>query len=113
MEQCTHTYTNMVGIYKPEFVRHDAGAPIFSVDCHPDGTRIATAGGDQKVKVWSLAPILKDKDRSDVENDPSAPKCLATLGGAVRLLGAAWVAAFGKTAQGRPRLESAWFQKFT
>ena len=37
----------MVHIYKPEFVKHDGGSPIFSVDCHPDGTRMATAGGDR------------------------------------------------------------------
>ena len=65
----------MVHIYKPEFVQHDGGSPIFSVDCHPDGTRMATAGGDQKVKVWNLASI---KDRS-VEGDPNVPQILATL----------------------------------
>ena len=65
----------MVHIYKPEFVKHDGGSPIFSVDCHPDGTRMATAGGDQKVKVWNLASI---KDRS-VEGDPNVPQILATL----------------------------------
>jgi len=65
----------MVVVYKPEFVAHDGNAPIFSVDAAPDGSRFATAGGDQKVKVWALAPVL---DR-DVEADASAPKCLATL----------------------------------
>ena len=60
----------MVHIYKPDFVNHDGGSPIVSVDCHPDGTRMATAGGDQKVKVWNLASI---KDRS-VEGDPNVPR---------------------------------------
>ena len=47
----THARTHeMVLLYKPGFVKHDGGSPIFSVDCHPDGTRMATAGGDQKVK---------------------------------------------------------------
>ena len=36
---------------------------------------MATAGGDQKVKVWNLASI---KDRS-VEGDPNVPQILATL----------------------------------
>ena len=66
----------MVHIYKPEFVKHDGGSPIFSVDCHPDGTRMATAGGDQKVKVWNLKSI---KER-EVEGDPNVPRVLATLG---------------------------------
>ena len=65
----------MVVVYKPEFVAHDGGAPIFSVDAAPDGTRFATAGGDQKVKVWALASALE----REVEADEGAPKCLATL----------------------------------
>ena len=62
-------------IYKPEFVKHDGGSPIFSVDCHPDGTRMATAGGDQKVKLWNLK-ALKNRE---VEADPNVPRVLATL----------------------------------
>ena len=65
----------MVLIYKPDFVKHSDGAPIFSVDCHPDGSRMATAGGDQKVKVWNLSAV---KSR-DVEGYPNVPKILATL----------------------------------
>ena len=65
----------MVRVYKPEFVAHDGRAPMFSVDCAPDGERFATAGGDQKVKVWALAPVL---DR-ELEAEESTPKCLATL----------------------------------
>ena len=34
-------------IDKPEWISHGDGvAPIFSVDVHPDGQRLATAGGD-------------------------------------------------------------------
>ena len=62
-------------LYKPEFVRHDGEAPIFSVDCHPDGTRLATAGGDQKVSLWALGPV---KSR-EVEGDPNVKRKLATL----------------------------------
>ena len=62
-------------IYKPEFVKHDGGSPIFSVDCHPDGTRMATAGGDQKVKLWNLEALKK----REVEADPNVPRVLATL----------------------------------
>ncbi|ACO61333.1 HIRA protein [Micromonas commoda] len=65
----------MVHIYKPEFVKHDGGSPIFSVDCHPDGTRMATAGGDQKVKLWNLEALKK----REVEADPNVPRVLATL----------------------------------
>ena len=38
----------MVHIYKPDFVKHDRGSPIFSVDCHPDGTRLAAAGATRR-----------------------------------------------------------------
>ena len=65
----------MVLIYKPSFVAHDGSAPIYSIDTHPDGSRFATAGGDQKVKVWSTAALL---DRNK-ENDKECPKLLATL----------------------------------
>ena len=65
----------MVVLYKPEFVRHDGEASIFSVDCHPDGTRLATAGGDQKVSLWALGPV---KNR-EVEGDPNVKRKLATL----------------------------------
>ena len=65
----------MVVVYKPEFVAHDGNAPVFSVDASSCGSRFATAGGDQKVKVWALAPVLE----REVEADAGAPKCLATL----------------------------------
>ena len=63
----------MVHIYKPEFVKHDGGSPIFSVDCHPDGTRMATAGGDQKVKVWNLASSRTDRWRATPTSPKSSP----------------------------------------
>jgi protein HIRA/HIR1 len=66
---------HMVVLYKPAFVKHDGEAPIFSVDCHPDGTRLATAGGDQKVSLWALGPV---KNR-EVEGDPNVKRKLATL----------------------------------
>ena len=44
-------------IHKPEWVAHE-GQPIFSVDVHPDGTRFATAGQDNLVKVWALGPVI-------------------------------------------------------
>lgn len=36
-------------ILKPLHVSHQE-APLFSIDIHPDGTRFATGGADQKVQ---------------------------------------------------------------
>ena len=49
-------------IHKPEWVAHE-GQPIFSVDVHPDGTRFATAGQDNLVKVWALGPVIDQARR--------------------------------------------------
>ena len=46
-------------IDKPEWISHGDGvAPIFSVDVHPDGQRLATAGGDGTVVLWSVGNIF-------------------------------------------------------
>ena len=45
---------------KPSWIRHgDANKPdsIYSIDAHSDGTRLATAGGDGKVIIWSVKYI--------------------------------------------------------
>ncbi|KDN43186.1 WD40 repeat-like protein [Tilletiaria anomala UBC 951] len=48
---------------------------IFSVHVHPDGTRLATAGLDMKIKIWNTEPILNP----DWEEDRKKHKLLATL----------------------------------
>lgn len=61
---------------KPAWVSHGGyGNPIFSVDVHPHGTRVATAGSDHKVKIWNMLPV------TDVQQELNAavPKLLATL----------------------------------
>ena len=70
----------MVRIVKPGWVQHGQekngkARPIFSIDIHPDGQRFVTAGGDNTIKIWSMAPMLNEA----AEADPSAHKCLATL----------------------------------
>jgi hypothetical protein len=42
-------------VTRPDWVRHP-GYPILSIDIHPDGTRVATAGGDNKA---SFRPSLR------------------------------------------------------
>lgn len=71
----------MVAVIKPSFVLHedDKSRPgtIFSLDVSPDGARLATAGLDQKIKVWSTEPVL-DSDRE--ADEEGTKKLLSTLG---------------------------------
>ncbi|CAO1622649.1 unnamed protein product [Parajaminaea phylloscopi] len=48
---------------------------IFSLHVHPDGSRLATGGIDQKIRIWATEPIL---DQS-VEKMPGAHRLLSTL----------------------------------
>ncbi|KAK5577832.1 hypothetical protein RB653_002780 [Dictyostelium firmibasis] len=61
-------------ILKPQWVTH-GGLSIYSVDIHPDGTRMATGGGDAKIKIWSMAPI----SLLEVEEDAGTPKLLCSI----------------------------------
>ena len=61
---------------KPPWVVHDPKCgDIYGVDVCTDGARFATAGGDHKVKIWALGPVL----HASVEASTSAPRLLATL----------------------------------
>ena len=58
----------------------DGSAPIFSVDVHPDGNRLASSGGDGTVVLWSVSHIFsklrkKDKDLNLKGNGKSVPEC--------------------------------------
>jgi protein HIRA/HIR1 len=53
------------------------GLTIFSLDVHPDDSRIATGGLDAKVRIWSTAPILQPELE---DKEELAPKQLAVLG---------------------------------
>ncbi|KAJ2811369.1 HIR complex subunit [Coemansia furcata] len=65
-------------IIKPEWLRHDADkkklSAIFSVDFHPDGTRLATSGMDNKIRLWSTHAITHSTDAT-----PSNERLLSTL----------------------------------
>ena len=50
-----------------------AGNPLMSIDIHPKGSRMATAGNS--IEIWNMRPIL---DASS-EADPAIPKRLAYL----------------------------------
>ncbi|KAM9982209.1 hypothetical protein ACTFIZ_006748 [Dictyostelium cf. discoideum] len=57
-------------IVKPYWVEHH-GTPIFSIDAHPDGKRLATCGGDSNIKIWNIEPIsdeLMEEDADDISN---------------------------------------------
>ena len=69
-------------IEKPLWVQHKQEngklATIYSVDIHPDGTRIATGAGDSVARIWSMKPII-DKE-AEKENN-MFPKQLAVCQG--------------------------------
>ncbi|XP_010535679.1 PREDICTED: protein HIRA [Tarenaya hassleriana] len=58
---------------KPSWVRHE-GSPIFSIDVQPGGQRIATGGGDHKVRIWNMKSVDTDLQK----HDPNQ-RILATL----------------------------------
>ncbi|KAM9988961.1 hypothetical protein ACTFIY_005022 [Dictyostelium cf. discoideum] len=61
-------------IVKPYWVDHH-GTPIFSIDVHPDGKRVATCGGDSNIKIWNIEPIsdeLMEEDADDISNKRTA-----------------------------------------
>lgn len=52
--------------------------PIFSLDIHPDGTRVATGGQGSdcgRVTIWNMLPIKNEKD----EQDAAQPKMLCQM----------------------------------
>ncbi|KAL0026450.1 hypothetical protein WJX79_010832 [Trebouxia sp. C0005] len=62
-----------------------AGTPLYSLDIHPNGSRLATSGSDHKVKIWRLAAILNVK----AEASSKTSRLLATLadhGGPVNVI---------------------------
>ncbi|WWC91557.1 uncharacterized protein L201_006503 [Kwoniella dendrophila CBS 6074] len=67
-------------VTKPSWIEHSVGekkgrCPIYSISVHPDGTRIATGGLDNKVKIWSTLPILDE----EAEKDEANHKLLCTM----------------------------------
>eukprot|EP01083_Nonionella_stella_P306121 1070816_1 len=38
--------------------KRQACVGVYGVDIHPDGSRFATCGADEKIKIWSMAPII-------------------------------------------------------
>lgn len=64
--------------FKPIWLTHEEGKPIFSIDIHPNGNRFATGGqGDSggKVMIWNMAPVLSEQ----AEDDSSIPKMLCQM----------------------------------
>ena len=60
---------------KPPWVCHSGrDNQIYGMDCSAEGARFVTAGGDHKVKIWALPPLLSAQAEAD-----GAPKLLATL----------------------------------
>ncbi|KAI8923999.1 hypothetical protein BC831DRAFT_468177 [Entophlyctis helioformis] len=65
-------------IFVPPWVAHATGkrskSPIYALDVHPSGDRLATAGL-VNIKIWNMAPIRDQQS----EQDANVPKLLSTL----------------------------------
>ena len=61
-------------IEKPSWIKHEADdgrhAAIYSIDVHPDGSRIATGGGDNHARIWSTSPVYHQQAQDDEANHP-------------------------------------------
>ncbi|SPO24103.1 related to histone transcription regulator HIP1 [Ustilago trichophora] len=69
-----------MSIILPDWVTHHneekkGKSTIFSVAVHPDSSRLATAGLDTKIRIWSTAAILNETH----EKDSNAHRLLSTL----------------------------------
>ena len=70
-----------MSIILPDWVTHHnedkkgGKSTIFSVAVHPDSSRLATAGLDTKIRIWSTAAILNPAD----EKDKNSHRLLSTL----------------------------------
>lgn len=64
-------------LLKPVWVNHN-GRPIFSLDIHPDGTRVATGGqgtDSGRVVIWNMSPIINE----DIELKENIPRVLCQM----------------------------------
>jgi WD40 repeat protein len=52
----------------PKWVDHQE-MPIWSIDAQPNGYRLLTGGGDNKIKIWNILPILSSKYELDDTDD--------------------------------------------
>ena len=53
----------------PKWIDHQE-MPIWSLDAQPNGYRLLTAGGDNKIKIWNLLPIISSKhELEDTDED--------------------------------------------
>lgn len=71
------TSVGVMIILKPAWISHN-GMPIFSIDIHPDGTRLATGGQGPDsglVMLWNTAAVLDENN----ENDENVPKILCQV----------------------------------
>ncbi|GLI61960.1 hypothetical protein VaNZ11_004523 [Volvox africanus] len=61
-------------IDKPEWIQH-GGAPILGVDIDPSRERLATCSSDNKIRIWSMRPLISEV----AELNATIPKQVAAL----------------------------------
>lgn len=76
----THLTSNAFHPRSPTRVhnQHQTGKPIFSVDVHPDGTKLATGGHGNdsgRVVIWNMKPVLTEA----ASRDPGCARILCQL----------------------------------
>jgi len=60
-------------IIKADWITHNGGG-IYSVDAHPDGSRLATGGSDNAVRIWAINPVTSKVDVKAIKIGPIEQK---------------------------------------
>jgi protein HIRA/HIR1 len=63
-------------VQRPAWIQHGSGLPITSIDFHPDGSKVATAGADGYICIWSTQMLGRDEFSED---DSTSSLLLCTI----------------------------------
>lgn len=87
-------------IIKADWITHNGGG-IYSADAHPDGSRLATGGSDNAVRIWAIDPVTSKVDVKAIPIEQKGDRSSSSGGGSSgRSNGVMTVAAAAALARG-------------